>query len=119
LLADISSFYGKSGDDKQVALNGDFYRFIAECKKIIGTDSYSLYPDSTADPDLHFKFTTLQYYLLPARKKLDASYLIVLSGGIVRFDEKAGLLYAGNKIMGNVKMGYMFSPDVYLLRVGQ
>ncbi len=128
LRADISQFYGKSCDEKLVALNGDFYNFILQCKSYIGADNYTFYTDQrtdhysietdkTFDPDLIVKFKTFQYYLLPSRNVPNSRYLIVFSNGNANFDKRTGVLSVGDTVINNVILCNKYSPSIALFRV--
>jgi hypothetical protein len=115
---DISQFYGKNNDYKQLIVNDDFYMFINQCKLLIGRDNYSIYPDDTAgNNELHIKSARFQYYLLPSRKSTDSKFIVVLSDGNEWFDEAAGSFYTANVVKEKLVLHYRFNPDTYLLRV--
>lgn len=120
LKVDISLFRGDCNQNKPYAIEGDMFKFVQECRKIVGADDYTLYENihSTDMFEWYFK-EKLEYYLLPARKKLKSNYIIVFYDNTTLLDQKTGVLYRNNVPVLRVKPIYVYSSDVYIVGVNK
>lgn len=120
LLADWRAFAGASSEDKPSVIDGDYYKFILECKRELGGSNYSLYPHVRLDNGaMNYYDRKLEYYLLPARKVKNSSYIIVLNDSSVTFDENTGVFKSEDGVMLSAQLLRRFAPDAYLLKVNR
>lgn len=116
-LADMKLFGRLTVQNKPGAIDGEFYRFVQECKKQVGSNNYALYPDTRKNnAAMNYFARKLEYYLLPARNDQNAAYIIVMADSSVNFDEGSGIFQADGKRVEPVALVNSFSPGTYILR---
>lgn len=118
LCADWQSFSVVGSGNKPAAIDGDFYKFILQCKKSLGGSNYSLYPHVRLDNGaMNYYDRKLEYYLLPARKTLKSGYIIVLNDTSVTFDETTGVFKGEDGTLLFATLLHKFAPEAYMLKV--
>lgn len=117
IAADVRQFWGVPRDEKPAVLDGEVYQFIRQCRIMVKENDYIMYPWTSDDDDLRNYFNRkLEYYLLPARKKTDSGYVIVMYDNNVNFDEREGIFHGYGSEAFKAALLLKHDDNVYLLR---
>jgi len=110
MRADVARFGGRTTDEKLTQLDQGLYVFSRLARDIVGDGSYRLFA-----PDTYLRERT-EYFLLPARKREEADFVLVLADPQVRFDASAGTLIRGDLKIERLHLVRAFAADAYILR---
>jgi hypothetical protein len=94
VITDVNKFWGLPNEQKPAAIDGDLYQFILKCRNIVGNQNYFLHPVNGSDDAIVNYFNRrLEYLMLPARRRPDGQYIIVMLDSNVYYDEETKILH--------------------------
>jgi len=110
VVRDVRQLASPDTETKLKGMGGAFYEFVSATRVIIQDDDYQLY----SKPEYYELLT--QYYLLPARKRDEAEFIVVMGDPDVEFSYPPGVLKRGDIRIGNLEVCLGYRPDACVLR---
>lgn len=102
-------FYGVGTDKKLVRMVGNIYDFPLNIKPIIGSE-YELVSSQENEA------LRIEYFLLPLRRREQATYIIIFNDRDVRFDPTTHTFMHGEVLYSDVDLLFEYSNDAYVLK---
>jgi len=109
LRNDLQTFGGRDVEQKLLSMEGGLYDFVRASRRVL-KDDYMLYAS-----DDYIKWRT-EYFLLPLRKREQASDIIVLADDAARYDPATRTFTRGPVTIPDVDPVLLYAPDAYILR---